>query len=108
MLISVVITNFNYARYLERAIRSTLDQSLDRGKYEVIVVDDHSTDESSLILDNYEDEIRIIRFAENKGLAAARNEGIRKAKGQFVVFVDADDYIQHDLFKGVVCIPCRK
>ncbi len=99
MLISVVITNFNYARYLERSIRSTLDQSLDRGRYEVIVVDDHSTDESSIILDNYQDEVRIIRFTENKGLAAARNEGIRKAKGQFVVFVDADDYIQHDLLK---------
>jgi glycosyltransferase involved in cell wall biosynthesis len=96
---SIIITTFNYARYIERAIRSCLDQSMPKNKYEIIVVDDASTDNTQQILNNYKEEIRIITFTENKGLAAARNEGVRKARGQYVVFLDADDYIHHDLLK---------
>lgn len=99
MLITVVITAYNYARYLERAIRSVQDQSMPRSSYEIIVVDDASTDETAQILENYADAVRVFRMEENVGLAAARNFGIRKAKGQYVVFLDADDYIQHDLLK---------
>ncbi|MFM7105835.1 MAG: glycosyltransferase family 2 protein, partial [Flavobacteriales bacterium] len=89
-MISLIITTYNYGQYLERAIRSALDQTLPIEQYEVIVIDDASTDHTSLILDNFKDDIRIIRMDKNVGLAAARNEGIRKAKGQFVVFLDAD------------------
>ena len=74
MLVSLIITSYNYARYLERAIRSALNQSLEHNNFEVIVVDDCSKDESHMILDNYCDEIRTIRFSENKGLSAARYE----------------------------------
>jgi glycosyltransferase involved in cell wall biosynthesis len=96
MLVSVIITNYNYARYLERAIRSALNQSLERSKYEIIVVDDASTDNTKDVLENYTDEVRIINLPHNVGLAAARNIGVKKAKGQFVMFLDADDYIQYD------------
>lgn len=96
---SIIITTFNYGRYIERAIRSCLDQSMSKHKYEIIVVDDASTDNTQQILGNYKEEIRIITFTENKGLAAARNEGVRKARGQYVLFIDADDYIHHDLLK---------
>jgi glycosyltransferase involved in cell wall biosynthesis len=96
---SIIITTFNYGRYIERAIRSCLDQSMSKHKYEIIVVDDASTDNTQQILSNYKEEIRIITFTENKGLAAARNEGVRKARGQYVLFIDADDYIHHDLLK---------
>lgn len=99
MLVSVVITAYNYARYLERAIRSVQDQSLSNRNYEIIIVDDASTDETPHILENYSDSIRIFRLEDNSGLAAARNFGIRKARGQYVVFLDADDYIQHDMLK---------
>jgi glycosyltransferase involved in cell wall biosynthesis len=99
MLVSVIITSYNYARYLERAIRSALNQSLQSNSFEVIVVDDCSTDESHLILDNYADDVKLIKMEKNSGLSAARNAGIKKAKGQFVVFLDADDYIQTDLLK---------
>lgn len=98
-MISIIITTYNYARFIERAIRSCLDQSMPKNKYEIIVVDDASTDNTQNILKNYEGEIKIITFKENKGLAAARNEGIRKARGQYVVFLDADDYVHHDLLK---------
>ncbi len=99
MLVSVIVTAYNYARYLERAIRSVRDQSLDPDSYEIIVVDDASTDETPHILENYTDTLRIYRLEKNSGLAAARNFGIRKAKGMYVVFLDADDYIQHDMLK---------
>jgi glycosyltransferase involved in cell wall biosynthesis len=98
-MISVVITTYNYARYIERAIRSCLDQSMPKNKYEIIVVDDASTDNTQQILSNYQNDIKIIPFSENKGLSAARNEGVRKARGQYVVFIDADDYIHHDTLK---------
>ncbi|CAN5872112.1 hypothetical protein BH11BAC7_BH11BAC7_35270 [soil metagenome] len=99
MLISVIIPSHNYARYVERAIRSVLNQSMGREHYEIIVVDDASADETPQVLANYKDECRIFRLEENAGLAEARNFGIRKALGMYVLFLDADDYIQHDLLK---------
>jgi glycosyltransferase involved in cell wall biosynthesis len=96
-MVSVVITAYNYARYIERSVRSALDQSLGRAQYEVIVVNDASTDNTMDILANYQDEIKVINLDKNVGLAAARNIGIRKARGQFVVFLDADDYLHKDL-----------
>lgn len=94
-MVSVIITTYNYENYIERAIRSALDQSLSKKGYEVIVVNDASTDRTARILENYEDDIRIINLDKNVGLAAARNIGIKKAKGQFVIFLDADDYLHH-------------
>jgi glycosyltransferase involved in cell wall biosynthesis len=99
MLVSVVITAYNYARYLERSIRSVLNQSLPRNQYEIIVIDDASTDETPIILENYADQVKIFRMDKNSGLSAARNFGIRKATGQYVIFLDADDYIHFDLLK---------
>jgi glycosyltransferase involved in cell wall biosynthesis len=96
-MISVIITTYNYQNYIERAIRSALDQSLSRSEYEVIVVNDASTDHTKQILENYTEDIRIINLEKNVGLAAARNIGIKKARGQFVVFLDADDYIHHHM-----------
>lgn len=99
MLVSVVITAYNYGRYLERAIRSALNQSLDKSQYEVIIIDDASTDETPAILENYTELVRVYRMQENSGLAASRNYGIKKARGQYVIFLDADDYLQADALK---------
>ncbi len=96
-MVSLIITTYNYAHYVERAIRSALDQSLARDRYEIIVVNDASTDNTREVLANYEDDCRIFNLEENIGLAGARNLGIKKAKGMFVVFLDADDYIHRDL-----------
>jgi glycosyltransferase involved in cell wall biosynthesis len=98
-MVSVIITTYNYARYVERAIRSALHQSLPRDQYEIIVVDDASMDETPKILENYIDSVKVYCMEKNMGLAASRNFGIRKAKGQFVLFLDADDYIQYDMLK---------
>jgi glycosyltransferase involved in cell wall biosynthesis len=98
-MISIIITCYNYGRYVERAIRSALDQSMPKNQYEIIVVNDASTDNTAAVLENYQDEVRVIHLPENQGLAAARNTGVRKAKGQYIVFLDADDYIHRDLLK---------
>lgn len=98
-MISLIITSYNYGHFLERSIRSAIEQSIEKDAYEIIVIDDASTDHTALILENFQENIRAIRFEKNMGLAAARNEGVRKARGQFVIFLDADDYIHRDLLR---------
>lgn len=99
MLVSVIITNYNYARYLERALRSVLTQSIGKKNFEIIVVDDASTDHSPDILKNYKDIVRVVQLKKNVGLSEARNKGIKAALGMFVMFLDADDYIHKDTLK---------
>lgn len=98
-MVSLIITTYNYAQYVERAIRSAMDQTLGENDYEVIVVNDCSTDNTKEVLDNFSSEIRVFHLEENLGLAGARNFGIKKAKGQFIEFLDADDYIHKDLLR---------
>lgn len=98
-MVSLIITTYNYAQYVERAIRSALEQSLPQNQLEILVINDCSTDRTPDILANYEEEVRVYNLEENLGLSGARNFGIKKARGQFVVFLDADDYIHRDLLK---------
>lgn len=98
-MVSLIITTYNYAQYVERAIRSALEQSLPQNQLEILVINDCSTDRTPDILANYEDEVRVYNLEKNLGLSGARNFGIKKARGQFVVFLDADDYIHRDLLK---------
>jgi glycosyltransferase involved in cell wall biosynthesis len=98
-MVSLIITTFNYAQYVERAIRSALDQSLASNQFEVIVVNDASTDETASILENYTNDVRIYNLESNLGLSGARNFGIKKAKGQFIVFLDADDYLHKETLR---------
>lgn len=98
-MVSLIITTYNYAQFIERAIRSGLDQSLSKNDFEVIVVNDASTDATETILENYSDVVRVFNLKENLGLAGARNFGIRKARGQFVAFLDADDYLHSETLR---------
>lgn len=99
MEISVVVTNYNYGKYLGRCLRSLLNQSISKNKYEVIVIDDCSTDDSRAVLSTFNPEIRILELAENSGLSIAANTGIRSARGRYVVRVDADDYVHQDFLR---------
>jgi glycosyltransferase involved in cell wall biosynthesis len=74
-----------------------MDQTLDSSHYEIIVVNDCSTDFTEKILENYESEVRVFNLKKNIGLSAARNFGIKQSKGQFIVFLDADDYFHKSL-----------
>lgn len=97
MQVSVIITCHNYARYLARAIRSAINQSVNKNEYEVIVVDDASTDETQLVMEAFKGHIKPINLKKNLGLAAARNKGIRSSLGRYVVNLDADDYMDENL-----------
>ena len=88
-LVSVIIPNFNYGRFLKSTIDSALDQTYNN--LEVIVVDNGSTDNSRFILESYGEKIRTI-FQNNQGQAAARNNGLAIARGDFIALLDADDY----------------
>ncbi|MCK0509209.1 glycosyltransferase family 2 protein [Aromatoleum anaerobium] len=86
--VSVVIPAYNAAWCLTRAIGSVLTQSF--RDFELIVVDDGSTDETAEMLSRYGDVLRIVS-KENGGMGSARNAGIRTARGRYVAFLDADD-----------------
>jgi len=97
--ISVLITAYNVEGYIGRAIRSALNQSIPRDSYEILVVNDCSTDRTRFALEVFEDDIRLINNEERIGLPASLNKGIKKAKGRFVVRLDGDDYIHKDFLK---------
>lgn len=97
MEISIVITCHNYARYLGRAIRSAINQNFPRRKYEILVINDASSDETKDVMDSFMGYIRPIHLDKNIGLSEARNIGIKRAIGKYVVNVDADDYIGENL-----------
>jgi len=100
-LISVVIPCFNHARFLPEAIESVLTQNYPN--FEVIVVDDGSTDNTPEIVRRYP-SVRYV-YQENAGLSVARNTGLQHSRGGFLVFLDADDrLLPHALETGVSCI----
>jgi glycosyltransferase involved in cell wall biosynthesis len=87
--VTTVIPSYNYGKFVVEAVESALAQDW-QGEQEVIVVDDGSKDDTRQRLEPYFDRIKYI-FQENKGLSAARNTGIRAAKGEWIAFLDADD-----------------
>lgn len=87
--ITIVIPLFNKQQYIARAVRSVLSQTVKN--YEVIIVDDGSTDASAMIVSNIHDpSIRLLR-QNNQGASAARNAGIKEARSALIAFLDADD-----------------
>lgn len=89
--ISIIITNYNYSKYLDRCIRSCLNQQL--VSHEVIVIDDNSSDNVDDVVKPYLNEIVYIKNENNLGVSESSNIGINVSKGRFFIRVDADDYI---------------
>lgn len=92
-LVSVIIPVYNGDRYIAQAIESVLAQTYTH--YEIIIVDDGSSDRSRQVLQPYLPQIRYI-YQANQGVAAARNRGIQDAQGEFIAFLDQDDYFLND------------
>lgn len=89
-LVSVILPTYNREKYILRAIESVLSQ--DYKNIELIVVDDGSTDHTKTLVEEYPDErVRYMRTPVNRGVAFARNAGIRRARGEFIAFQDSDD-----------------
>lgn len=93
MTISFVVPVFNTKSYLESCIQSLLNQGLEEGSYEIILINDGSTDGSEKVCKEFASKYRGIKVIsqENKGLSEARNRGIRAASGDYLCFVDSDD-----------------
>lgn len=91
---SVIIPNYNRAHLIERTIQDVLDQSFP--DFEIIVVDDGSTDNSKEVLVKYSSNEKVkVVFRENGGVCAARNTGALQAKGEFITFLDSDDAVEN-------------
>lgn len=101
-LVSVIVPVYNVEKYLARCIQSVCGQSYQG--LEIILVDDGSKDKSGVICDEYAEQdgrIKVIH-KENGGLGDARNAGVEKAEGKYLLFVDSDDRIHENLVRDTV------
>lgn len=98
---SVILPIYNVAPYLERCIQSVLEQ--DMKDYEIILVNDGSTDNSPEICDRYAQEYAFIKVVhkENGGLSSARNAGFAHASGQYIWWIDSDDWIESGALRHI-------
>jgi len=99
--VSIIITCYNYKDYIGQAIESVMNQRFERRHFELIIVDDGSSDGSESIIDSYSDFARIYHL-KNQGLEKAANFGISKAKGKYITRLDADDFLRGDYLKVLV------
>lgn len=98
---SIIIPMYNVDQYIGKCLDSCLKQDISKDEYEIIVVDDESPDNSSSIVEEYIKNNKNIRLIhrENGGLSAARNTGLKEANGEYVWFVDSDDWIEENCLK---------
>lgn len=90
-MISIIVPLYNKAATIERCIKSVLAQTYD--DWELLIIDDGSTDDSSKIVERYSDNKKIrYHYKKNGGVSSARNLGIKLAKGEWITYIDADDY----------------
>ena len=108
MLFSIVMPVYNVEIYLERAIRSIVNQSFI--SWELILVDDGSNDRSVQMVDEWQvRDSRIRAFHQrNKGASAARNLGMKYCRGNYIYFVDADDYLEQGLLAEIAQVITNK
>ena len=102
VLISVIVPVYNIEEYLPQCIDSIINQSY--GELEIILVDDGSTDSGGNICDRYarmDSRIKVIH-KENGGLVSARKAGVNRAAGEYVTFVDGDDWIEQDAYQKLI------
>lgn len=102
--LSIIVPVYNVAAYLPKCIDSLLAQDLPSEEYEIILVDDGSPDGCSAMCDEYAIQHKNISVIHrpNGGLSAARNSGIAAARGEYVQFVDSDDYLEHNVLRALV------
>lgn len=104
MRLSIIVPVYNVSKYLAKCLDSLLFQDLKSDEYEIIVVNDGSTDNSGDIAKQYADKYSNVTLIEqeNQGLSGARNTGIRLAIGKYIQFVDSDDYLEPNVLKALI------
>jgi glycosyltransferase involved in cell wall biosynthesis len=94
--LSIIVPTYNHEKYIARCIRSLINQNYQRSFYEIIVIDDGSTDNTIKILENFKDQITLIKNKKNLGLAATLNKAIKSCRSPYLVRVDSDDYVNEN------------
>lgn len=98
--VSVVITNYNYGQYLEQAIESVLNQTYE--PIQLFIIDDASSDNSHDLLKKYAKKSEVIKHRVNKGIVFARNEALDFCKTKYILFLDADDWLDANYVETLV------
>lgn len=103
LLISIIIPVYNVEHYLEKCLRSCAEQDIESTEYEIIAINDGSMDSSLDILKSIASEYKNITFVsqENMGLSSARNKGLSRARGNYVWFVDSDDWVEQNCLRKI-------
>lgn len=100
---SVIIPAYNCKNFIWQCVRSvTLAQDIQKDKIEILIINDASTDESAKIIRNIKNlfsNVRIVNNANNQGVSASRNNGIKNALGEYIIFLDSDDYLKKNCLK---------
>jgi len=99
--ISIIVPIYNVEEYLEECLNSIINQSLGLNNIEVILINDGSSDNSKKVLENYALKHKdfVVVNRENKGVSVTRNEGVELATGEYIMFLDSDDYLNKDALK---------
>jgi glycosyltransferase involved in cell wall biosynthesis len=103
MKLSIIIPAYNVSRYLDKCLETCFNQDLPENDYEVIVVNDGSDDNTLEIAMHWKDlhgNMRVIT-QENQGLSMARNNGLKEAKGEYIMFLDSDDWIAENCLRSI-------
>lgn len=106
MLLTIIIPAHNVAKHIINTLNSISSQEMIAEGFEVIVIDDASTDNTNSIIEQFIKEnkhlnIQLVRLSENRGVSAARNIGIEKALGKYIMFLDGDDYLDDQYIKTI-------
>ncbi|MEC6747682.1 glycosyltransferase family 2 protein [Marinilactibacillus sp. XAAS-LB27] len=99
-LVSIIIPTYNVERYIEECLDSVLAQTYEA--LEIIVIDDGSTDATPYLLKQYEQNVTLMLNKENRGQGAVRNQGTEKASGEYLLFVDSDDWIEKNTVETLI------
>lgn len=99
-LVSIIVPVYNAEKYLNRCLNTLLSQTYT--DIEILIIDDGSNDNSLEILKEYSDNRIKVYAKENTGVSSARNIGIEKSNGEYILFVDADDYVNEDMVKELI------
>ena len=105
MLLSIIIPVYNAEQYLQKCLESVFNQNLSPQDYEILCINDGSTDASLSILNKFQEENTNVKVVstENKGPAHARNRGLNSAKGNYITFLDSDDLKSISFFSPRNC-----
>lgn len=104
MRLSIIVPVYNVEKYLEKCVSSLLHQGVPMDEYEIILIDDGSDDGSGSICDRLAllNQNIIVIHQKNRGLSEARNVGLRVCRGDFIQFVDSDDYLEENVLPGLL------